>query len=1123
MRYFPIFRTIVVTSLAFLPIVRAAGAPKPNIIFILVDDMGWGDLGVFYQNSRNFAVNRDSPAFTTPCLDAMAEGGIQLRRHYTPAPVCVAARASLLAGVTQGHSGVRDNQFDKAIEDNHTIGTVLKQAGYATALIGKYGLGGSGLPAPARPQLRGFDYFFGFLNHGDAHDHYPEETGSRVYDGTTNITADLAKCYSTDLFAARAKKWIVDQRGGNPGQPFFLYLALTAPHAKLDVPTQAYPEGNGLTGGLQWLGTPGGMINTANGTTNSWIHPDYADATYDHDSDPATPEIAWPAYARRHATMMRRLDRAVGDLNQTLRDLNIFEDTLVVFTSDNGPHNEAGSGGSYTYNPTFFDSFGPLDGIKRDTWEGGMREPALARWPGHIPAGSITAAASQFQDWLPTFAELAGVPAPARADGVSLVPTLTDSGNQRPGTVYVEYLNAGSTPVYPEFEGSHRGATRNEEQVIHLDGYKGIRYNVTSASDDFRIYDVVNDRKETTDLAGTSAWFAGLQQRMKDRVLQLRRAGGGASRPYDNALVPPVVPPQVVNGLDYAAFEKATPWVPDWSLESPVATGHVISPDVSVRSRDNHIGLEFSGYLKIPTDGTYTFHLATDTGSFVRIHDAQLTDADFDYAGDTEKSSGAIPLKAGYHPIRIHYRHATASTHSLALQWSGPGFAKQPVPAGVYFHPGVPVPVPPAAYPDHASTTIGQPVSIAVLANDTDDGTPQALAITQVDTPVHGTAVISGSEIIYTPAPGFRGEDSFHYTISDGQDSSVSLVSVSVTRAVGGFLWVTVDEPDGDTALEAGGVPIGTLQNFSSTTRVAGPQGRALEFDGVDDVISIHPLYAPPVGSAPRTISAWLKPVMSQPELAAWLSYGVNTNGNRFSMRIDGGRLRLEVQGGYIVGTTVLSDGNWHHVAAVVSDANNNGSTDVAETKLYVDGKLEAVSTSGARVINTTGGAALLIGGSGHNVGYNYAGGIDDVRIYPAVLSAAEISSLASRKGVEDAWYYFHTGNASPSRVDWLADADGDGLGARLEFALGGDPATPDSSIAPFVGEDFHFVFNRRKLGIRPEVYVAETSGDLQEWSELIANPVVEDHPTLEDFERIKLPLPASPEGKGYFRLRVDP
>ena len=425
------------TNTATRTVIVSAGAP--NVIFILTDDMGWGDLGVFYQNSRNFTTNRNKPAFATPKLDTLATEGIQLRRHYTAAPVCAPARSSLLCGVTQGHSGVRDNQFDWPLENNHTLATVLKQAGYATAIIGKYGLDGYALGArTAGPMLRGFDYFFGYLDHMDGHYHYPKEDNDYgvslsaanafgLYDGTNNIIEELDLCYTANLWTARAKKYIMDHQATNAAQPFFIYLAYETPHAELEVPPTAYPAGGGTNGGVQWIGTPHAMINTATGTYDTWIHPDYTNATWDADNNPATAEVAWPAAEKRFATSMRRLDDCVGDLMQTLKDLGCDSNTIVVFTSDNGPHNEGGTSPdyyttAYVQDPTFFESFGPMDGIKRDSWEGGMRKPTLVRWPGYIPAGATNMTASQFQDWMPTFAELAGLPAPARSDGVSLCP-----------------------------------------------------------------------------------------------------------------------------------------------------------------------------------------------------------------------------------------------------------------------------------------------------------------------------------------------------------------------------------------------------------------------------------------------------------------------------------------------------------------------------------------------------------------------------------------------------------------------------------------------------------------------------------------------------------------------------
>ena len=664
--------------------VHAQTNRQPNIIFILVDDMGWGDLGVFFQNGRNFAINRSQPSFATPHLDTMAAEGLQLRRHYCPAPVCAPSRASLLLGVHQGHANVRDNQFDKAIENNHTLASVLKSAGYATAAFGKWGLQGTGAIPEAHPQHRGFDYFFGYMTHMNGHFHYPKEDGQPVWDGfTTNLNSGLDKCYTTDLWTARAKKWITDQQSDHPAQPFFIYLAYDTPHAELEVPSVSYPAGGGLHGGMQWTGQTGAMINTAAGTINAYLHPDYTNATWDADHNPATPEVAWPNAEKRHATMMRRLDDAVGDVLQLLKDLQIDDNTLVVFTSDNGPHNEGSKYG--TQNPTFFESFGPMDGIKRDSWEGGMREPALVRWPGHIAAHGQTFALSQFQDWLPTFAELAGVPAPARTDGVSLVPTLTGTGTQRPGTVYVEYNFMGKTPKYTEFETSRQGAIRRQEQVVYLDGYKGIRYNVLSAADDFQIYDTLKDSKEATNLAGTSPYFITLQQRLKDRVLQLRRPLSDAPRPYDDDLVPPDDVSNLVTCLRYRTFVGNFPWVPDFTSMVAGTTGQTAGINFVVRPRDDNFGLEYTGYLNVPADGTYTFYLTTDSRAFLRLHDAALIDADFGYAGGTEVSA-TIPLKAGYHALRLAYAHCTGGTPAISLQWSGPGLTKQPVPADCLFH-----------------------------------------------------------------------------------------------------------------------------------------------------------------------------------------------------------------------------------------------------------------------------------------------------------------------------------------------------------------------------------------------------------------------------------------------------
>jgi len=667
----------------------AAPAAHPNVIFILTDDLGWGDVGVFFQKSRQLANVRGKPWQLTPNLDQCAARGVLLHDHYCPAPVCAPSRASLLLGVSQGHANVRDNQFDKSLENNHTIATVLRRAGYTTVAVGKWGLQGEGpgedSPAtwPAFPTRRGFDAFFGYARHADGHEHYPKEapytTGNKskqVWDGTNDVTPQLDKCYTCDLWTAWAKHWIADHQRTNSAQPFFMYLAYDTPHAAQELPTQAYPP----AGGLQWWGAPGHMINTASATIDSWIHPDYRLATFDDDHNPATPEVPWPDVYKRYATAIRRLDDAVGDLNALLRDLKIDRDTLVVFSSDNGPSIES-------YIPReplradFFGSYGPFDGIKRDCWEGGLRVPTLAWWPGHFPAGRVVRRPSISYDWLPTFAEVAGLPAPARADGVSLLPELTGHGVQRDrGFIYVEYYEPGRTPNYQDFAPSHRGRLRNQMQLIRMGDLLGVRYNVKSQADPFEIYNATVDLQETNDLA---LQMPALQQRMKAASLQVRRPNPTAPRPFDNELVPALDAAPHANGVEWKAYEGDYPWVPDLEALKPVRSGTAERPDPGKRTRDDNIGLLFSGCLSVPRDGDYTFYLQADTGALLRLHDATVIDADFGYVGGQE-ASGLIKLQAGLHPFRLFYARRTGGKPALQLSWSGPGIAKEIIPNDVF-------------------------------------------------------------------------------------------------------------------------------------------------------------------------------------------------------------------------------------------------------------------------------------------------------------------------------------------------------------------------------------------------------------------------------------------------------
>lgn len=668
--------------------VQIALATRPNIIFILVDDMGWGDLGVFWQKQRMQANNRSEPWQFTPSLDSMAQNGAMLTNHYCAAPVCAPSRASLMLGVSQGHANIRNNQFDKELQDTYTLSSVLQKAGYHTNLVGKWGMQGADAEAPnwpAHPLNRGFDYSYAYIRHVDGHEHYPVEGIYRgkkeVWENRTEVSAGLAKSFTTDLWTAKAKD-IIKQRAGNDN-PFFLYLAYDVPHAVLELPTQAYPKGGGLTGGLQWLGRPGNMINTASGTPDSFIHPDYAQATYDHDKNAATPEVDWPNVYKRYATLCRRIDDGVGDILHLLKDLKIDRNTLIVFTSDNGPSIE-----SYLkeeYEPDFFNSFGPFDGIKRDVWEGGVRMPTLVQWLGRIAPNKLITQPSALYDWLATFADAAQIPAPARTDGVSLLPSLTGTGKQRESLIYIEYENNGNTPIFDEFSSNHRNRKRNQMQKIRLGDYVGVRYNIKSAGDDFEIYNVVTDPQESKNLGEAAAYLA-MQRSFKEKATQVRRPDLEAPRPYDLAPVAAVHPLKLAPGIRWATYAGKFPWVADLSGRRVTQSG--VKPDAKLSKLTLSEGIIYQeGYLVVPKDGMYQFTMNGKGSYLLRLHKALILDRSYpDQPTLKLPISASVNLKAGYHPFQIFYHHTGGGKPKLDWMWQTEGIAEQYIPASAYVH-----------------------------------------------------------------------------------------------------------------------------------------------------------------------------------------------------------------------------------------------------------------------------------------------------------------------------------------------------------------------------------------------------------------------------------------------------
>ncbi len=408
-------------------------AERPNIIFILSDDLGYGELGCYGQKR-----------IRTPDLDRMASEGIRFTDCYAGSTVCAPSRCTLMTGCHTGHARIRGNDPLPLRPEDLTVAEILKSAGYSTALIGKWGLGEAGTSGV--PTKKGFDTFFGYLNQVHAHNYYPDflwrneakvplpnvvpAVAGRAF-GSGVATKRVV--YSHDLFVAEALNFVA----GHARSPFFLYLALTIPHAN----NESKPNG---------MEVP--------------------------DLGPYTRE-AWPAPEKGKAAMISRMDADVGRLMAKLRELGIDEKTVVFFTSDNGPHKEGG------VDPSFFHSSGLLQGAKRSLHDGGIREPMLVRWPGHVAPGRTSDLPCAFWDVLPTLAELAGAEAkiPAGIDGISVVPTLLDQTAQKRH----EFL-------YWEF---HEGPS---QQAVRMGDWKAIRPRPGAR---LQLYDLRHDLAERTDLA----------------------------------------------------------------------------------------------------------------------------------------------------------------------------------------------------------------------------------------------------------------------------------------------------------------------------------------------------------------------------------------------------------------------------------------------------------------------------------------------------------------------------------------------------------------------------------------------------------------------------------------------
>jgi arylsulfatase A-like enzyme len=413
---------------------------KPNIIFILADDLGYGDLGCYGQQQ-----------IKTPRLDRMAAEGLRFTDAYAGGAVCAPSRCVLMTGLHVGHARVRGNTAATdagaaLLAEDVTIADVLKDAGYSTALIGKWGLGEPTNNAQGLPRRQGFDYFFGYLKQGHAHNYYPDHlwrneskvTLPNVISGDPALKNNVAEKkvqYSHDLFAEEALSFVREHKD----KPFFLYLAFTIPHA-----------------------------NNEAGDRGMEV-PDYGQ--YDARD--------WPEPQKGHAAMISRMDADVGRLLDLLRELQLERDTLVVFSSDNGPHHEGAA------DPDFNNSNGTLRGYKGGVTEGGIRVPFIAWWPGRIPAGRVCDSPVYFADMMPTLAAFGGG-APTPGDGIDLTPTF--DGKQQP-ELFDRFL-------YWEFDKDGVIA-----QAARWNKWKAIR----DRGKQLQLYDLSSDIGEAHDVAGQHA------------------------------------------------------------------------------------------------------------------------------------------------------------------------------------------------------------------------------------------------------------------------------------------------------------------------------------------------------------------------------------------------------------------------------------------------------------------------------------------------------------------------------------------------------------------------------------------------------------------------------------------
>ncbi|MGB2717747.1 MAG: arylsulfatase [Vicinamibacterales bacterium] len=457
---------IVTGALVVRHEIAPQGSPTlPNFVVVLADDLGYGDIGLYGQRR-----------IRTPRIDRIAAQGLRFTQFYSGSTVCAPSRGTFLTGRHTGHAYVRDNHelggfLDEeergqlALPPGHpTVARGLKARGYSTAVVGKWGLGGPG--STGVPTKQGFDFFFGYLDQKQAHNYYPTHLWrneerfplrNKYFSPHQALVGDpgdrtayeqyRGADYAIDFMTREAVSWL----RANAAKPFFLYYAPTIPHVSLQVPEPALKEYEGVFPETPYTGN------------NRYL-------------PHRTPRAAY-------AAMITYLDAQVGQILDTLKEIGADDRTLVIFTSDNGATFDVGGA------PTqFFESNGKFRGHKTNLYEGGIRVPMIARWPGRIRAGETSGHVGANWDLWATFAELAGGSAPPDTDGISIVPTLLGRSGQRTHeSLYWEFHAAGAS------------------QAVRMGRWKGIRRQVAKRPDaPIELYDLERDDRETTDVAAAN-------------------------------------------------------------------------------------------------------------------------------------------------------------------------------------------------------------------------------------------------------------------------------------------------------------------------------------------------------------------------------------------------------------------------------------------------------------------------------------------------------------------------------------------------------------------------------------------------------------------------------------------